>query len=133
MEAVWADVATVWIWRDGGPYFGVPRKQLPWLAPHRIHFYQLFAFYLRNLKASASSPSHGLMAVAFYALSALGNLLFVAPSSLSSVFVDVTGRQWSVTHILLTSQLVSLFLMFPLSLIAWARISSGWSTRFQEV
>jgi uncharacterized membrane protein len=24
MEAVWADIGRAWIWRDGGPFFGVP-------------------------------------------------------------------------------------------------------------
>jgi len=49
--------------------------------------------------------------------------LMIAPSSLGNVFVDATGKRWMIANILWTSRLVSVFLMMPLSLIAWFKIA----------
>ncbi|MGO4210955.1 carotenoid biosynthesis protein [Terriglobus sp. 2YAB30_2] len=118
MEAVWADVDHGWVWRDGGSYYGVPTSNfLGWLLTAYV-FYQLFAFYLQNQETLPARKSHYLPAILFYALSALGNLLVIAPSSLGSVFVDATGKEWMISSILRTSRLVSIFLMAPLSLVA---------------
>lgn len=123
MEAVWADIDRAWIWQDGGSYYGVPISNFfGWLLTAYV-FYQLFALYLRKRETIASRPGHWLPAISFYALAALGNLLVVAPSSLGSVFVDATGKPWVIQNILWTSRLISIFLMTPLSLIAWLRIS----------
>jgi len=123
MEAVWADVDHGWVWRDGGSYYGVPISNfLGWLLTAYV-FYQLFAFYLREREPVPARASHWLPAILFYALTALGNLLMIAPSSLGGVFVDATGKRWMISHILWTSHLVSIFLMIPLSLIAWFKIS----------
>lgn len=123
MEAVWADIDHAWVWRDGGSYYGVPISNfLGWLLTAYV-FYQLFAFYLRNRETIPTRTSYWLPAILFYALSALGNLLVSVPSSLGDVFVDATGKRWMISSILWTSRLVSIFLMLPLSLIAWFRIS----------
>ena len=123
MEAVWADVDRGWVWRDGGPYYGVPISNfLGWFLTAYV-FYQLFAFYLREREPVPARASHWLLAISFYALTALGNLLMSAPSSMGGVFVDATGKPWMIAHILRTSHLVSIFLMLPLSLIAWLKTS----------
>jgi hypothetical protein len=59
----------------------------------------------------------------FYAASAAGNFLVVAPLSMGDVFVDAAGKQWAISRILWASRLVSILLMMPLSLIAWVRAS----------
>ena len=59
----------------------------------------------------------------FYAVSAAGNLLVVTPLSMGSVFVDAAGERWAIPSILWVSRLVSIFLMMPLSLIAWVKAS----------
>jgi putative membrane protein len=119
MEAVWADVDHGWIWRDGGPYYGVPISNfLGWFLTAYV-FYQLFALYLRNRETVPARASHWRLAIVFYALAALGNLLMFAPPSVGVVFVDATGKHWLISHILRTSHLISIFLMLPLSLIAW--------------
>jgi putative membrane protein len=123
MEAVWADVDHGWVWRDGGSYYGVPISNfLGWLLTAYV-FYQLFAFYLREREPVPAPASHWLLAIWFYALSALGNLFMIAPLSAGAVFVDATGKRWMIANILWTSRLVSVFLMLPLSLIAWFRVS----------
>jgi hypothetical protein len=60
---------------------------------------------------------------AFYAASAAGNLLVVAPLSLGGVFVDAAGKHWAIPGILWASRLVSILLMMPLSLMAWVKAS----------
>lgn len=123
MEAVWADVDRAWLWQDGGSYYGVPISNFfGWLLTAYV-FYQLFALYPRKREIISPRPRHRLPAISFYALSALGNLLVFAPASLGGVFVDATGKHWMIHNILWTSRLISIFLMLPLSLIAWFRSS----------
>jgi hypothetical protein len=86
-------------------------------------FYQLFALYLRNRVTIRSRTSHWRLAILFYAASAAGNLLVVAPLSLGGVFVDAAGKHWAIPDIRWASRLVSIFLMMPLSLIAWVKAS----------
>jgi len=118
MEAVWADIDHGWIWHDGGQYYGVPMSNFfGWLLTTYV-FYQFFSLYLRNHETIPSSSGHWLLAIAFYALSALGNLLVFAPASMGNVFVDATGKHWMIPNILWTSRLVSIFLMVPVCLMA---------------
>ena len=115
MDPVWADIDHAWVWRDGGPYYGVPTSNFfGWFLTVYI-FYQLFALYLRNRVIMRSPKSHWRLAILFYAASAAGNLLVVAPLSLGSVFVDAAGKHWAIPGILGTSRLVSISLMMPLS------------------
>ena len=86
-------------------------------------FYQLFALYLRNRVTIRSRTSYWRLAILFYAASAAGNLLVVAPSSMAGVFVDAAGKPWAISGILWASRLVSILLMLPLSLIAWVKAS----------
>jgi uncharacterized membrane protein len=123
MDAVWADIDHAWVWQDGGSYYGVPVSNfLGWFFTVYI-FYQLFAFYLRNRATIPSPTSHWRLAILFYAASAAGNLLVVAPPSLGGVFVDAAGKRWAIPDILWASRLVSIFLMMPLSLVAWVKAS----------
>jgi putative membrane protein len=123
MDAVWADIDHAWVWRDGGSYYGVPTSNFFGWSLTVYIFYQLFALYLRNRVTIRSRTSHWRLAILFYAASAAGNLLVVAPLSLPGVFVDAAGRHWAIPDILLASRLVSIFLMMPLSLIAWVKAS----------
>ena len=123
MDAVWADIDHAWVWRDGGSYYGVPLSNFfGWFLTVYI-FYQLFALYLRNRGTIRSRTSHWRLAILFYAASAAGNLLVVAPLSLGGVFVDAAGKRWAIPDILSASRLISIFLMMPLSLIAWVKAS----------
>ncbi len=123
MEAVWADIDHAWVWRDGGSYYGVPTGNFfGWFLTMYI-IYQLFALYLRNRATVPSRRSDWRLAILFYAAFAAGNLLVVAPSSMGGVFVDAAGTHWAISGILRTSRLVSILLMMPLSLVAWAKAS----------
>ena len=121
MDPVWADIDHGWVWRDGGSYYGVPISNFfGWFLTVYI-FYQLFAVYLRNRVSIPSGTGHWRLAILFYAASAAGNLLVVAPISLGGVFVDAAGKRWMIPDILWASRVVSIFLMMPLSLIAWVK------------
>jgi len=123
MDAVWADIDDAWVWHDGGSYYGVPVSNFfGWFFTVYI-FYQLFALYLRNRVIIRSRRSHWRLAILFYAASAAGNLLVVAPVSMGGVFVDAVGKHWAIPDILWASRLVSIFLMMPLSLVAWVKAS----------
>lgn len=123
MEAVWAGIDRAWVWRDGGLYYGVPISNFcGWLLT-TYAFYQLFAFYIRKRETVPSPAAHWLLAVLFYALSAVGNLFVIPPSSEGGIFIDASGRGWALTHILWTSRLVSLLVMLPFSVMAYRRIS----------
>ena len=123
MDAVWADIDHAWVWRDGGSYYGVPTSNfLGWFLTVYI-FYQLFALYLGNRVIMRSPTTHWRLAILFYAASAAGNLLVVAPPSMGGHFTDATGKQWSIPGILWASRLVSILLMMPLSLMAWVKAS----------
>lgn len=129
MEAVWADIDHGWVWRDGGFYYGVPMSNFfGWLFTTYV-FYQLFALYLRHRETIQLSSCDWLLAIGFYALSALGNLLVFVPLSLGSVFADATGKPWMIQNILWTSRIVSAIVMFPLSVTAWLIISRSLKTR----
>ena len=123
MEAVWADIDHAWVWRDGGLYYGVPASNFfGWFLTVYV-FYQLFALYLRHRATIRSRTSHWRLAILFYAACAMGNLLVVAPLSQGNVFVDAAGEHWAISDILWASRLVSIFLMMPLSLVAWVKAS----------
>ena len=123
MDAVWADIDHAWVWRDGGSYCGVPPSNFfGWFLTVYI-FYQLFALYLRNRVIMRSPTGHWRLAILFYAASAAGNLLVVAPLSMGGHFVDAAGKQWAISGILWASRLVSILLMMPLSLMAWVKAS----------
>jgi uncharacterized membrane protein len=123
MDPVWADIDHAWVWLDGGSYYGVPISNFfGWFLTVYI-FYQLFALHLRDRAIVPTNTSHWRLAIVFYFLSAAGNLLVVAPSSAGGVFVDAAGKSWKIPSILWASRLVSVFLMVPLSCIAWLKAS----------
>jgi len=123
MDPVWAAIDHAWLWREGGPYYGVPISNfLGWLLTTYI-FYQLFALYLANRGVVRSPANYLRLAIAFYAVSAAGNLFVIAPASLGQVFLDAGGTPWAISSILWMSRLISVFVMLPLSLFAWIRAS----------
>lgn len=122
MDPVWAGIDHAWVWQNGGPYFGVPVSNFfGWLLT-AYGFYQTFAFFERKKKRSVGAPpNYWRLAIVFYAVSAVGNLLVIAPASMHGVFIDHTGRTWMVSEILWASRLASLLLMLPLSLVAYLK------------
>lgn len=127
MEPFWSTIARAWVWKSGGPYFGVPIGNfMGWYLTVYV-FYQLFALYLRKRDICPQEPSHWRLPVLFYAASACGNLLLAIPTAttipIPTSVADASGKQWMVSDIIGTCVLVSLFVMGPLALMAWVRLS----------
>ncbi|MBV8214796.1 MAG: carotenoid biosynthesis protein [Verrucomicrobia bacterium] len=112
MEPVWADIDRAWVWRDGGAFYGVPITNFfGWLLTAYV-FYQLFALYLRRREVVSRPANNFRLAIPFFGLSAIGNLLVVVPGSLKGIFVDASGTSWALSQILWTSRLISIFVCF---------------------
>jgi uncharacterized membrane protein len=123
-DPVWATILHLWNWVQGGPYFGVPVSNfLGWYLTVYL-IYQSFALYLRNhpIDPSPMVSRYWQMAVLFYAVSAVGNVLLVIPQTGISVVSDPTGVRWRVSDITGTCALVSIFVMGAFALMAWASI-----------
>jgi uncharacterized membrane protein len=124
-DPVWSTILHLWIWQQGGAYFGVPVSNfLGWYLTVYV-FYQVFALYLkgRSTNPSPLPASYWHQAVLFYAASAAGNILLVIPRAGLSVVSDPTGAQWKVSDITGTCAFVSIFTMGAFALLAWARLA----------
>jgi uncharacterized membrane protein len=124
-DPVWSTILHLWIWRDGGAYFGVPVSNfLGWYLTVYV-FYQLFALYLRGRSANPEPlpSSYWKLAVLFYAASAAGNVLLVIPQAGRSVVLDPSGAQWRVGDITGTCAVVSMFTMGAFAVLARVRLS----------
>jgi uncharacterized membrane protein len=124
-DPVWSTILHLWIWRDGGAYFGVPVSNfLGWYLTVYV-FYQLFALYLRGRSANPEPlpSSYWKLAVLFYAASAAGNVLLLIPQAGPSVVLDPGGAQWKVSDITGTCAVVSIFTMGAFALLAWVRLT----------
>ena len=125
MDHVWSNLVHGWVWERGGSYFGVPFSNFAgWYATMFV-IYQLFALYLRGRKeADPRSLPAGFWrsAVAFYAVSAAGNVFVIPPAMRSSFITDAAGTPWSVGAIVGSAMLVSVFVMGAFALIAYARL-----------
>ncbi|WP_433968212.1 carotenoid biosynthesis protein [Tunturiibacter gelidiferens] len=123
MDPVWSNLDHAWVWKDGGPFFGVPVSNfLGWYLTVYL-FYQAFALYLRSRTVPPLPLKHWRLPVLFYGASAAGNILLAIPSATQVVVTDASGRQWMTADILRSCVLVSIFLMGAFALIAWSKLS----------
>jgi len=124
MDSIWSTVLHAWIWQQGGAYFGVPLSNfLGWYLTN-FAIFLTFALYLkgRPLQAATLPPAYWHLAVAFYAVSAAGNLVLLIPRPNPSVISDPSGAQWRVADITGATAIVSLFVMGAFVLMAAARL-----------
>jgi uncharacterized membrane protein len=129
MDPVWSTVGRLWIWKQGGPYFGVPVSNfLGWLLTNYV-IYRLFTWLVlgRGGKGGEETPRAGYlrMAVVFYGLTAVGNLLLGIPTPRHPVVSDATGAAWRVSDITTACAVASLALMGGFALSAWLRLGEG--------
>jgi putative membrane protein len=123
-DPVWGTVLHGWVWRDGGPWFGVPiSNYLGWYST-AFTIYLLFAVYLRRGQNHlvGAKPIQGKAAVFFYALCAAGNVCQVFGRPIAAVVQDPTGHSWRVSDITAASALVSIFVMGAFAVLAWLRL-----------
>lgn len=121
MEADWSTVDRAWIWREGGPFFGVPLSNFFGWYLTSLVFFQIFAIYCRsNAPIPLSVPRfYWRSAIFLYAICAMGNLLILQLPMAPPIVVDATGKAWATIDVLIADALVSTFLMGTLALLAW--------------
>ena len=124
MDPIWATLDRAWIWRDGGDFFGVPWSNFAGWYLTAFVFYLGFALYCRANpgQRTVNSPGYWRVAVLFYGVCALGNLLVFRPGLFADAALDGAGRQWATGDILLASVLVSVLVMTPMAVVAWVRV-----------
>src|SRR5467141_3562202 len=112
-DPVWANIDRLWVWQNGGAYFGVPLTNFLglYLVYYLVH--QLFAIYLRGRSPIASPLPAGYWrwAIIFYALCAAGGVIIVLPKRVSAVVFDATGTPWNTNVIAGVCALVCIFVM----------------------
>lgn len=124
-DPVWSTVLHLWIWRQGGVYFGVPVSNfLGWYLTVYV-FYQLFALYLRGRSTNPDPlpSSYWNVAILFYAVSAAGNILLVIPRPIVYVVSDPSGTQWKVSDITRTCAVASVLTMGAFAALARERLA----------
>ncbi|MFZ5877014.1 MAG: carotenoid biosynthesis protein [Nitrospirota bacterium] len=111
-----ATILRVWIWHNGGGYFGVPLiNYLGWYVVVYV-FFQGFAWYLaaRSDRAPIRShdpgPSYWLPPVVLYLLVAAGAVALYVVSP-DTEHADAVGYVWRSKDIYETAVIVSLFTM----------------------
>ena len=138
MDPIWSTVGRLWIWQQGGGYFGVPASNyVGWLVTNYL-IYQLFVLVvLRGHSGIASQngvesvpASYWRMAVIFYALTGIGNLLLAVSTPRHPVVTDASGSAWRVSDITLACAVISVLVMGGFALCAWVRL--GERTREDE-
>lgn len=130
MDPIWSTVGRLWIWQQGGGYFGVPASNyVGWLVTNYV-IYQLFVLVvLRGGRGTAGETatenvplSYSRMAVIFYALTGIGNLLLAVPTPRHPVVTDASGTAWRVSDITLACGVISVLVMGGFALCAWVRL-----------
>ncbi|HKD83045.1 MAG TPA: carotenoid biosynthesis protein [Candidatus Angelobacter sp.] len=122
-EPMWSTVGHFWIWRHGGPYFGIPISNfLGWFLANYIIF-QVFALYLAK-----RAVAEGVARV-YWRLGVISFLVVIAASLARSALVwsfgvipDATGIPWRAGSIALASAMVSLLLMGTFAFLAGRKV-----------
>jgi putative membrane protein len=115
----------VWIWENGGGFFGVPLVNfLGWTFTVYL-FMQVFALYLRSrgpLPAAQPDQSGDLQAVLLYAATTISYFVNLFTGEHTTV-TDAAGVVWRTADIYESSVLVTVYGMFFLALLALLRIA----------
>lgn len=140
MDPEWAYIDRAWVWLNGGGYFGVPFSNFfGWLLTAWV-FCQGFALWLRRSRAGEAAlraPARwNRLAALLYGTVAAGNLLLAVPSAVPATWpktiIDAAGRHWQTRDVTGICLVVSIFVMAPLALTAWARAGASSGPRRRE-
>jgi len=119
----------VWIWEEGGSYFGVPLSNfLGWYLTVYV-FFQLFALYLRRRETGPVDPkprskSYWLQPVVFYGVTAVRIVLVSALSAATTETVaDQAGVVWRIHDMFVVCALVCLFTMVPFTVLGLVKVA----------
>jgi len=138
MDPIWSTVGHLWIWRQGGGYFGVPASNYwGWLVTNYV-IYQLFVLAVLRGRATSMIPgkmekdavenltvSYWRVPLIFYGVTAIGNLLLGIPTPRHPVVSDAAGKAWRVSDITAACAVASVVLMGGFAASAWVRLGEG--------
>jgi putative membrane protein len=121
-------VRHIWIWEQGGGYFGVPlTNYLGWFFTVYL-FFQLFALFLRFRKAGpeVSWPrSYYVQAVVMYAVIGLTFVLDYLVVGTNSRVTDAAGVVWQTRSIAEAAATVSIFTMIFAAALSAMKMLQG--------
>jgi uncharacterized membrane protein len=122
--------AGIWVWEQGGSYFGVPFSNfMGWLLCVWTIF-QLYALYLRAFDPAApiANPAfdhrENWYQVAGVWSGLTSEFLTFAAFPPSGDLVDRAGATWSASAMYVSLGLVSIFTMGFVAVLAWARVAT---------
>lgn len=123
-------ISHLWIWEQGGGYFGVPlTNYLGWFFTVYV-FFQLFALFLRFRKApredTPSLPrSYDAQAVVMYAITGLTFVLAYLVGSSNTLVTDAVGVVWHTGSIAESAAIVSIFTMLFVAALSAVKLLQG--------
>ena len=121
-------VGHVWIWEQGGGYFGVPLTNfLGWFFTVYL-FLQLFAVFLRGRKAGPEVTwprSYYAQAVVMYAVIGLTFVLDYLVAGSNSPVIDAAGVVWQTRSIAESAATVSIFTMIFAAALSAVKVLQG--------
>jgi putative membrane protein len=129
-------ISNLWIWEDGGGFFGVPLVNfLGWTFTVYL-FMQVFALYLRRrgpLPATVPdrATASDLQGVLLYAATTISFYATFFTGQRTTV-TDAAGATWRTGDIYESSVLMTVYGMSFLALLALLRIAKGHSSRAQN-
>jgi putative membrane protein len=120
----------VWIWEQGGGYFGVPLSNyLGWFFTVYV-FFQLFALYLRFREPGPGETqrlpgSYSAQAVMMYAVIGLAFVLSYLVDRSNTLVNDAAGVVWQTRSIAEASATVSIYTMILMASLAAVKLLQG--------
>jgi uncharacterized membrane protein len=132
MDPTSSTIRHLWIWEQGGGYFGVPlTNYLGWFFTVYV-FFQCFALSLRLRKASREGEeptlprSYYAQAIVMYAVIGLVIVVnYLVGSSTNTAITDAVGIVWQARSIAEAEATVSIFTMLFAAALAAVKVLQG--------
>src|SRR5947208_2521482 len=128
MDPTSSTIRHLWIWEQGGGYFGVPfTNYLGWFFTVYV-FFQLFALYLRFRKASRDREeltlprSYYAQAIVMYAVIGLVIVVNYVVGSTNTAVTDAAGIVWQTRSIAEAEATVTIFTMLFAAALAAVKL-----------
>jgi uncharacterized membrane protein len=129
MDPASSTIRHVWIWEQGGGYFGVPlTNYLGWSLTVYV-FFQLFALFLRFRQAAhdvALPRSYRAQPVVMYAVMGLTYVLaYWVGNNSNTLVTDAAGVVWHTGSITESAAIVSIYTMLFAAALAAVKLLQG--------
>src|SRR6059058_3341576 len=128
MDPTSSTIRHLWIWEQGGGYFGVPlTNYLGWFFTVYV-FFQLFALYLRLRKASGDGEeptlprSYYAQALGMYAVIGLSFVVAYLVGGTNTAVTDAVGIVWQTRSIAEAEATVTIFTMLFAAALASVKV-----------